>query len=47
MGLYNRFCKRFFAAVIVRKTAQADSRALMLNGYTILPAMIPIYNIGT
>ena len=27
MGLYNRFCKRFFAAVIVRTTAQADSRA--------------------
>ena len=26
MGLYNRFCKRFFAAVIVRTTAQADSR---------------------
>ena len=29
MGLYNRFCKRFFAAVIVRTTAQADSRALV------------------
>ena len=27
MGLYNRFCKRFFAAVIVPTTAQADSRA--------------------
>ena len=27
MSLYNRFCKRFFAAVIVRTTAQADSRA--------------------
>ena len=27
MGLYNRFCKRFFAAVIFRTTAQADSRA--------------------
>ena len=26
MGLYNRFCKRFFAAVIVRPTARADSR---------------------
>ena len=26
MGLYNRFCKRFFPAVIVRTTAQADSR---------------------
>ena len=26
MSLYNRFCKRFFAAVIVRATAQADSR---------------------
>ena len=31
MGLYNRFCKRFFAAVIVRLTAQADSRALLLS----------------
>ena len=29
MGWYNRFCKRFFAAVIVRLTAQADSRALV------------------
>ena len=28
MGLYNRFCKRFFAAVIIRLTAQSDSRAL-------------------
>ena len=27
MGLYDRFCKCFFAAVIVRTTAQADSRA--------------------
>ena len=27
MGLYNRFCKRFFAAVIIRLTAQSDSRA--------------------
>ena len=27
MGLCNRLCKRFFAAVIVRTTAQADSRA--------------------
>ena len=26
MGLYNRFCKRFFVAVIARTTAQADSR---------------------
>ena len=26
MGLYNRLCKRFFAAVIVRTTARADSR---------------------
>ena len=26
-GLYNRFCKRFFAAVIIRLTAQSDSRA--------------------
>ena len=49
MGLYNRFCKRFFAAVIVRTTAQADSRALMLYGYTILRAtiLLIIYNIGT
>ena len=50
MGLYNRFCKRFFAAVIVRTTAQADSRALVLYGYTILRATILIYykyNIGT
>ena len=28
--MYNRFCKRFFAAVIVRTTAQADSRALVI-----------------
>ena len=42
MGLYNRFCKRFFAAVIVRTTAQADSRALMLYGYTILRATIVV-----
>ena len=28
MGLYNRFCKRFFAGVIIRLTAQSDSRAL-------------------
>ena len=28
MGLYNRFRKRFFAAVIIRLTAQSDSRAL-------------------
>ena len=27
MGLYNRLCKRFFAAVIIRLTAQSDSRA--------------------
>ena len=27
MGLYHRFCKRFFAAVIIRLTAQSDSRA--------------------
>ena len=27
MGLYNRFCKRFFAAVIFRLTARSDSRA--------------------
>ena len=49
MGLYNRFCKRFFAAVIVRAIAQADSRALMLYGYTILRAtiLLIIYNIGT
>ena len=29
MGLYNRFCKFFFAAVIIRLTAQSDSRALV------------------
>ena len=28
MGLYNRLCKRFFAAVIIRLIAQSDSRAL-------------------
>ena len=27
MGLYNGFCKRFFAAVVIRLTAQSDSRA--------------------
>ena len=27
MGLYNRLCKRFFAAEIIRLTAQSDSRA--------------------
>ena len=27
MGLYNRFCKRFFAVVVIRLTAQSDSRA--------------------
>ena len=27
MGLYNRFCKRFFSAKIIRLTAQSDSRA--------------------
>ena len=45
MCVYNRFCKRFFAAVI----AQADSRALMLYGYIILRAtiLLIIYNIGT
>ena len=32
MGLYNRFCKRVFAAVIVRTTAQAVSRALPKMG---------------
>ena len=31
MGLYNRFCKRFFAAVIIRLTAQSDSRAPKLR----------------
>ena len=31
MGLYNRFCRRFFAAVVVRTTAQADSRALLVH----------------
>ena len=33
MGLYNRFCKRFFTAVIVRTTAQADSRAQRNGGF--------------
>ena len=32
MGLYNRFCKRCFAAVIIRLTAQSDSRAPTLLG---------------
>ena len=32
MGLYNRFCKRFFAAVIIRLTAQSGSRALGVGG---------------
>ena len=27
MGLYDKFCKRFFAVVIIRLTAQSDSRA--------------------
>ena len=31
MGLYNRFCKRFFAAVIIRLTAQSDSQAPSLR----------------
>ena len=31
-GLYNRFCKRFFAAVVVRTTAQVDSRAVVTFG---------------
>ena len=31
MGLYNRFFKRFFAAVIIRLTAQSDSRAHFLS----------------
>ena len=30
MGLYNRFCKRFYAAVIIRLTVQSDSRAHMV-----------------
>ena len=30
MVLYNRFCKRFFAVVIIRLTAQSDSRALLV-----------------
>ena len=32
MGLYNRFCKRFFAAVIIRLTAQSDSREPVDSG---------------
>ena len=32
MGLYNRFCKRFFADVIIRLTAQSDSRAPPYRG---------------
>ena len=32
MGLYYRLCKRFFAAVIIRLTAQSDSRALIAVG---------------
>ena len=32
MGLYNRFCKRFFASVIIRLTAQSDLRAPTKNG---------------
>ena len=34
MGLYNRFCKRFFAAVIIRLTAQA--RALCGSEFKIM-----------
>ena len=34
MGLYNRFCKRFFAAVIIRLTAQSDSRAHEWTNYS-------------
>ena len=32
MGLHNRLCKRFFAAVIIRLTAQSDSRAPAVVG---------------
>ena len=34
MGLYNRFCKCFFAAVIIRLTAQSDSRALLFSSHS-------------
>ena len=36
MGLYNRFCERFFAAVIIRLTAQSDSWAHLLEGEELL-----------
>ena len=36
MGLYNRFCKRFFDAVIIRLTAQSDSRAPAYLGHSSL-----------
>ena len=40
MGLYNRFCKRFFAAVIIRLTAQSDSRApVYVYGHTCSKSM--------
>ena len=32
IGLYNRLCKPFFVAVIIRLTAQSDSRALQAYG---------------
>ena len=35
MGLYNRFCKRFFAAVIVRTTAQNSMFARLGTDYEI------------
>ena len=36
MGLYNRFCKRFFAAVIIRLTAQSE-RSTTMQGYHTSP----------
>ena len=39
MGLYNRFCKRFFAAVIICLTAQSDPRAHDFLGFTYLQSI--------
>ena len=39
MGLYNRFGKRFFAAVIIRLTAQSDSRAPLLSWQSVICLM--------
>ena len=41
MGLYNRFCKRFFAAVIIRLTAQSDSRAFHPSHFMPLALILP------